>query len=161
MRQPHAARTPERLPSCVKRALRQAVAQAYPEEACGILLCAGTSLLTLSRAVICTNVYEGDRRHGFALDPCEHLRILQEAQRHGESTFGFFHSHPDGELDLSSADRRFLWINGQPAFPGELCCVVSTCGPVATAMRAYAPVAGGGVEPWGEWRFHPRGEPMG
>jgi proteasome lid subunit RPN8/RPN11 len=71
-----------------------------PEEACGLLAFDQPRRL---RFVYClTNI---DRSaHRFTIDPTEHFRALEHAERNGWEISGVFHSHPDGSARPSATD---------------------------------------------------------
>ncbi len=45
----------------------------------------------------------------YTIDPTEHYRALQHAERSGWSLIGVFHSHPSGPAVPSEVDRRLAW----------------------------------------------------
>lgn len=53
---------------------------------------------------------------GFEIDPADHFRALHEARAAGHEIVGCYHSHPNGETDLSQRDRetardeQFVWL---------------------------------------------------
>lgn len=130
----------------------ESVANAYPEEACGVLLGpASTGVVT--RVAPCRNVFAGDRCHGYALDPIEHLRILRCARQQNETQLAIFHSHPNGEAMLSHADLLDMWLAGRPKFPDVLFCVVDTKGALPQRIRAFASTSSGQAQLRGEWEL--------
>lgn len=93
-------------PAAWQRIAAHAAASA-PEEACGILIGQrnGEERLVLD-AEPCRNVYPGDRRRHFLLDPERHLAVQREARERGLAILGFYHSHPDGTTLPSTEDRE-------------------------------------------------------
>lgn len=71
-----------------------------PEEACGLLAFDTEGRL---RFVYClTNIDHSP--HRFTVDPTEHFRALQHAERNGWEIGGSFHSHPGGGAEPSGTD---------------------------------------------------------
>lgn len=54
----------------------------------------------------CRNVYPGDRRRHFLIDPERHLAVQREARERGLAILGFYHSHPEGTALPSAEDRE-------------------------------------------------------
>ena len=83
---------------------------AYPKECCGILV--GTedaSGRVATVAVTSRNVYEGDQKDRFDLDPRAFLQADKMARTDGLQVLGFFHSHPDCDAYFSSTDLANSW----------------------------------------------------
>lgn len=71
-----------------------------PDEACGLFAIDDSDVVTM---VYClTNVDRSPRT--YTVDPYEHLRALEHAERSGWTIGGVFHSHPDGSAELSRTD---------------------------------------------------------
>lgn len=66
-------------------------------------------------ALTVRNIWAGDRRHGFEMDPEEQREIMI---CHGHELIGLWHTHPSGPPQPSSHDLRF-----KP--PGMRCWVVT------------------------------------
>ena len=97
---------PEALEMLEKHAL-----EAYPSEACGLLVgepsARGWTLRGLRRA---NNL--ASSRDRFLLDPGDHVRIDKEARAAGLSVLGTWHTHPNQPAIPSDADRRGAWESG-------------------------------------------------
>lgn len=93
-------------PAAWQRIVSHAAASA-PLEACGILIGHrhGGSRLVV-HAEPCENVYPGDRRRHFLIDPERHLALQREARERGLAILGSYHSHPDGTALPSTEDRE-------------------------------------------------------
>lgn len=72
---------------------------AAPDEACGLV---AVSERRVTFFYACTNLDRSPSR--FTIDPVEHFRALQHAERHGWTIGGSFHSHPGGAGGPSSVD---------------------------------------------------------
>ena len=84
------------------------VREAYPREACGLLLGEqrGASLEVVAvRAARNLSA----RADGFELDPSDQLAAEREAERLGTAVCGVWHSHPDRAAVLSPRDRAAAW----------------------------------------------------
>ena len=82
----------------------------YPEEACGLVAADGGGRL---RMVYClTNSARSET--AYTIEPTEHFRALQHAERRGWSLVGAFHSHPHSPPFPSATDLRLAaepdWI---------------------------------------------------
>lgn len=79
--------------------------QAYPAECCGLLLgSAEGDHRRMREAVPCRNVWEGDQKDRFRIDPEEQLRVQSGARQRGLDLLGVYHSHPDSEAYFSRTD---------------------------------------------------------
>lgn len=122
-----------RLPAQAAEAILVHAENCLPNEACGLL--AFDSDGDLRMVYPLTN--SDPSPVGYTIDPVEHFRSLQHAERHGWELGGAFHSHVNGPATPSSVDVA------QAAEPEWLWLVV---GPVVgvTELRAYR-IAGGEV----------------
>lgn len=101
----------------VEEAARSAVlahaAEAYPLEACGVLLAATRVPESPVRRVVaaapCPNDLKGDRRRGFVISAAELRRAEGAAAVRGRTVVGFYHSHPDRPPRPSSEDLANAW----------------------------------------------------
>ncbi len=102
----------------------------YPKEACGLL--AGVqddSGLSLRMVYALTNA--DDSSVAYTIEPTEHFRALQHAERNGWELIGAFHSHPSGagypsHLDVTRATE-----------PGWAWCVVGLSDPLAPDIGVF------------------------
>ena len=80
----------------------------FPRECCGIMLGneAADGARTITEALACRNVYEGDQKDRFQLDVKDILDAERSARARGISVLGFFHSHPDEEAYFSATDLK-------------------------------------------------------
>lgn len=72
-----------------------------PNEACGLLAGIGGQVRMVYAL---TNVASSPV--AYTVDPTEHFRALQHAERAGWDLIGVFHSHPNGPAEPSEVDRR-------------------------------------------------------
>ena len=86
---------------------------AGPEEACGVLVGAGTRV----ERVLCGRNVAPHRRTGFELDPADHLAACRDAREAGLDVLAYWHSHPHGPAVPSAADRAGAW-------PGQVQVIV-------------------------------------
>ena len=74
----------------------------FPNEACGLLAADETGVLRM-----CYSLTNADRSPvSYTVDPTEHFRSMQHAERNGWDLAGAFHSHPGGVAFPSVTDRR-------------------------------------------------------
>lgn len=79
--------------------------QSYPNECCGALLGVvenGVQRVSLARPL--RNVYAGDQRDRYEVDPTELLAVDREARAQGLQLIGIYHSHPDADAYFSKTD---------------------------------------------------------
>ena len=127
-----------RLGSNVMPRMERASRDAYPEEACGLLLGRWSSGATIeaTRAVSVANGAPIDqRRRRFTIEPRLLLEWDRAASTAGLSVVGFFHSHPDAAARPSETDVALAW-------PGYAYVIVSTLGraggePLIAGMAAW------------------------
>lgn len=94
-----------------------------PHEACGLLAADAAGRWRMAYA--CTNAAASATR--FTIDPVEHFRALQHAERQGWHLAGAFHSHPTSPAYPSPLDVRLAaepdWLHvivGRAAVEPEL-----------------------------------------
>ncbi len=75
--------------------------EAAPHEACGLLLGTGSHVETATRT---PNVAPDPLRH-FELDPAALIAAHKAARTGGPQLLGYWHSHPNGRVGPSDADR--------------------------------------------------------
>ena len=107
-----------------------------PEEACGLL--AFNTHGDLCFVYCLTNI---DRsRHRFTVDPTEHFRAIEHAERNGWEIAGVFHSHPGSRAVPSATDIEAAtdssWLH----------VVVGLADPGCPEVRAFAIREGSAVE---------------
>ena len=88
--------------------LRAHARAAYPREACGLLVGRAAEDGFVVEAVheVENRSHEKDR---FVLDAAGHLAVSREADAHGKSVVGVWHTHPDGEPVPSRTDLEGAW----------------------------------------------------
>ncbi|TCJ40950.1 Mov34/MPN/PAD-1 family protein [Parafrankia sp. BMG5.11] len=91
----------------VERLIAEA-ADAYPLEACGLLL--GNKRVEEVRP--CANVHPDPARH-FAIDPQALIDAHREARGGGPQVIGYYHSHPLGPPAPSATDRAHATGDGR------------------------------------------------
>jgi [CysO sulfur-carrier protein]-S-L-cysteine hydrolase len=100
----------------------------HPEEACGLL--AGIPGGGLRMAYPLTNALHSPDR--YTIEPTEHFRALQHAERQGWELVGAFHSHPRGEAVPSATDVR---LAGEPDWLYVVVGMAEVRRPVVRAFR--------------------------
>jgi proteasome lid subunit RPN8/RPN11 len=118
----------------------------YPQEGCGVLL--WNEQASTWRVCPITNAY--DRYHAldpvrfprtsrtaYYFEPREWLRLLLEADTHGEVVTCVFHSHVNGIAYFSAEDRAQAAPDGFPLLPDVSYLVVAVEGGRATHARIY------------------------
>lgn len=108
-------------------AVLQAVREAYPHEACGLLV--GRDGV-ISHAIPVANS-SCDPRRSYSIAPDDLLMAHLTARGRGDTIVGVFHSHPDGEPELSATDM-------QEAHPGWIYMVVATRGREPSGLSVTA-----------------------
>jgi proteasome lid subunit RPN8/RPN11 len=96
-----------------RTALKRVIAaaqDAYPEEACGLLLGAQVApgVEQVWRALRCGNA-AADRLGGYSIAPLAYLDAERLADAEGLRVIGVWHSHPTGCARPSALDRRDAW----------------------------------------------------
>jgi proteasome lid subunit RPN8/RPN11 len=94
-----------------QRALLEAWSRdAYPHEACGVLVGerAGDDV-HVRRVVRGRNLEERRPETRFELDPVTLVTAAAEARARDQDVVGIWHSHPGGPACLSAEDRRGVW----------------------------------------------------
>ena len=97
------------LPARFCRSIAEHAREAYPHEACGLVI--GTED-RVTRVVRCPNVAPAaERRHRFEIDPRAVINVRRVLRASGEAVLGFYHSHPDAEARPSRTDLEYvrLW----------------------------------------------------
>ncbi len=101
-----------RLPTHVGGRIERWVLDAYPHEACGLLIGTrrpsdgGSDAVDASRGRNLNQERPGDR---YELDPAQHLAVEEKARASGLEVVGVWHSHPDHPAAPSETDRRAAW----------------------------------------------------
>jgi proteasome lid subunit RPN8/RPN11 len=127
------------LPYDCQRCLREDVEQAYPEEACGILLGRrGESDDFVVRVIACGNADPEPRRR-YSIAAPELIRAQKMARDERLEILGFYHSHPDHAAEASAADLREAHWTG---------CVYLICGVEKGKLAEVAAVRLAGQEQW-------------
>lgn len=109
--------------------------EAYPDEACGIVI--GKSDHPNTNSIRrCANLanqyhqedpirYPRDAKTAYIMDPKDLLRIQNEADANGLEFIAIYHSHPDHEAYFSETDRELALFDGEPVWPQLRYLVVS------------------------------------
>jgi proteasome lid subunit RPN8/RPN11 len=82
---------------------------AYPQEACGILLCPNHRAQSITASQPLRNATSEDPTVRYVLDPKEILAVCTWAEEKDLDVCGFYHSHPDHPSAPSKHDRRYVW----------------------------------------------------
>lgn len=93
------------------RAIERAAEEAYPEEACGLLVgrSAPGEAYRVSTVEASANVAEPPRTRRFEVDPKLRLRLERELRENPDSVIGVYHSHPDGGAEPSKTDIAMIF----------------------------------------------------
>ena len=103
----------------VADAIASHASEGYPEEVCGFLLGNRTGAeAKVVQYLPARNVFPGDRRSRFAIDPLDWMNAEDQAQEAGLEVLGIFHTHPDHPAIPSATDRA-------SALPGLSYLIVS------------------------------------
>ena len=93
------------------RAIERAAEEAYPEEACGLLV--GRSApgegYRVNAVEASVNVAEPPRTRRFEVDPKLRLRLERELRESPDSVIGVYHSHPNGGAEPSETDISMIF----------------------------------------------------
>lgn len=88
------------IPAGMREAMIRHAEWCFPEEACGLL--AGIPGGQIHMVYSLTNVQRSPV--AYTIEPTEHFRALQHAERQGWELVGSFHSHPTSEAYPSATD---------------------------------------------------------
>ena len=93
------------------QAIERAAEQAYPEEACGLLVgrCEPGERYFVNAVEASANVAEQPRTRRFEVDPKLRLRLERDLRESPESVIGVYHSHPNGSAEPSETDRSMIF----------------------------------------------------
>lgn len=106
-----AAAVPLELPEGVRGVVVAACREAFPLEACGILLGTETSQgRRVSRAVPVKNDAPAEQQaRRYCVPSATLLAVEREAESRGERVLGFYHSHPNHAPQPSPTDLTEAW----------------------------------------------------
>lgn len=91
-------------------ALERHARAAFPQECCGALLGPGAGAEhTVLRGIELENENRADPEHHFRISAATLLRTEREAEAHGLTVLGFYHSHPTEAAAPSPHDREQAW----------------------------------------------------
>lgn len=109
--------------------------EAYPEEACGIVIGkpGNPDTHAVRRCGNLANQYHRDdptrnprdAKTAYIMDPKDLLRIQSEADAKGDEFILLYHSHPDHEAYFSETDRELALFGDEPVWPQLRYLVVS------------------------------------
>jgi len=92
------------------QAIRDAARAAYPGECCGLLIGqVDGNRHIVTRVVPAENVWPGDRRRRYEMDPTAVFDAFRRARGDNQHVLGFYHSHPDGSASPSRYDLETAW----------------------------------------------------
>ncbi|WP_119420197.1 M67 family metallopeptidase [Desertibaculum subflavum] len=109
--------------------------QAYPEEACALLVGTGDPP-SITRLIPCANI-AADRRRRFEVDPAARIRLEVALRGTAERIIGVWHSHPNGSSEPSAADAAMIHE------PDLLWLVTGIAPPAEPVTRAFRPHGAG------------------
>ena len=90
-------------------AIESHLIQAYPDEACGILLGRSDTPFSILEAHPCANLNVERARDRYLMDPGDQVRVEKEARRRSLDVVGYYHSHPDHPAQASATDLALSW----------------------------------------------------
>jgi proteasome lid subunit RPN8/RPN11 len=90
-------------------AIESHLIQAYPDEACGVLLGRPGEPTAIVEAHPCANVNVERARDRYLMNPADQMRIEKEARRRSLDVVGYYHSHPDHPAQASATDLALSW----------------------------------------------------
>ena len=105
-------------------------AEAYPNEACALIVGSGDPPV-ISRIVHCANV-ANDRRRRFEVDPSARIRLEIALRGTAERVVGVWHSHPGGPPEPSATDAAMIY---EPDLIWLITGIAPPAGPVTRAFR--------------------------
>lgn len=114
----------------VFRTLEDCVREAYPCEACGLLLGNGDGSPVEELRQMRNQAGEGLCSRSFLIDPFQMYRMERKLEEDGKVLLGFYHSHPDCAAVLSEADEQYM-------IPGLLYLICSVSAERTEEIRAY------------------------
>ncbi|MEM1991531.1 MAG: M67 family metallopeptidase [Nitrososphaerota archaeon] len=84
--------------------------ETYPEECCGLLVGRKEDeRKVIAKVVRSKNVYMGDRRRRYVVDPLDIYNVEKDAEKRGLMLIGVYHSHPDYPARPSAYDAEVAW----------------------------------------------------
>ena len=99
-----------RLTASLATTIHAAMAAAYPEEGCGVLVGRDASdARWIERAITLGNAREDSRVNRYLISPEQLLAADRDARAQGLDVVGFFHSHPDHPARPSAYDLEHAW----------------------------------------------------
>jgi proteasome lid subunit RPN8/RPN11 len=121
------------------RAVEDHARQAWPEEACGLLIgeCRGAE--TLIVAAEKTANIAVDRTRRFEIDPARHIALQRGLRGTERAVVGVYHSHPDGSAEPSTTDAALALD------PDLVWLIVSLRNGELGGSKAFSLMAGGGT----------------
>ena len=97
-------------PAQLKARIEAWAREAYPNEACGLLIGRKSAIgIELIDVVSARNLNEERAHDRFDLDPRDFLAADEKARNEGLELVGCWHSHPDHPARPSETDRQFAW----------------------------------------------------
>lgn len=107
------------LPEVLRLRILEEARAAFPRECCGLvegLRVAGVDSDEFHVAALHAARNWAPEADRFEVAPEDHFQALKAARANGRSLIGCYHSHPNGRLEPSAADRKgagednFLWL---------------------------------------------------
>jgi proteasome lid subunit RPN8/RPN11 len=93
----------------IVNAIRAEAVNAYPQEACGLLLGRGDKVAKIRP---CANIAPDPMRH-FEIDPAALIAALRAERAGGQAVLGYYHSHPSGSATPSITDAAMAAHDGR------------------------------------------------
>jgi proteasome lid subunit RPN8/RPN11 len=106
------------LPANLAGALSDACYSRLPQETCGVLFGSAKAGIVMVDGHAVIRNSSPNPEETFRFSPHDWVPAYYEAQKNQRNIVGFFHSHPDGSMQLSAADTegslpwRTYWIIG-------------------------------------------------
>ena len=93
--------------------LRQHGEQAYPQEACGVLLgVIAEDGIRVQSVMRCDNARSDSKHKRYQIGPSDLFRARREARTQGQDIVGFYHSHPHQPARWSLTDLAEAYWTG-------------------------------------------------
>lgn len=95
-----------RIPADLLKIVEKHAVREYPYECCGLLLGKRRGEeATVLQVAEARNIYLGDRRAGYLVDPMDYYGAELRAEAEGMEVLGIYHSHPNKPAKPSRKDR--------------------------------------------------------
>jgi proteasome lid subunit RPN8/RPN11 len=99
------------LPDTLAQQLTGHLAEAYPDEGCGLLIGREAANGIRITGIAISDNLAAEPAHRFEIDTALHLRVQRQLREtdDGRAVVGLYHSHPNGLAEPSETDRAMAW----------------------------------------------------